>query len=131
MLAAAVIYVGAFFLLKNGIWLTVELLRTKGAFAATLVALAGAGTGVVKGLLLMRPFNRRNVVRISRLDSPRVWKFFSGPFFAALLVMILAGALLGGLTENGPWWQASVAVVDLVIGVALAVSGDPYFRPES
>ena len=61
------------------------------------------------------------------LESPRPWQFFSGPFFLALAVMIMAGFLLGVLAERGPWWQGGVAIVDLVIGIALVISVTPYF----
>jgi hypothetical protein len=119
--------VGAVFLLASGIGLVRAVCRTGGAGVASLVAIMGALGGVLKGWFVFRPFNRRNVVRMARLESPRPWQFFSGPFFGALAAMITVGFLLGVLAELGPWWQGGVAIVDLVVGVALVVSVTPYF----
>jgi hypothetical protein len=90
------------------------------------------GTGLLLGGLKARYlFSRRcdrNLARIAALDQPRVWQFFKPGFFAALAVMILAGATLSRSAHNHHDLLLAVGTLDLALATALLGSSYVFWR---
>jgi hypothetical protein len=93
------------------------------------------GTALLLGGLKARfVFSRscgRNLARISALDQPKIWQFFTPGFFLALAIMIAAGATLSQLAHNDYSFLLSVAVLDLGIATALLGSSYVFWREKA
>ncbi|MEJ2504618.1 MAG: hypothetical protein P8177_15125 [Gemmatimonadota bacterium] len=127
VLSAATWYVGGLMLLFKG----GGYLAGAAASGATLPAALAGGLGVTAGVLRGRTMFlracRRNLARIDALERPRVWQFFRPGFFAALVLMIAAGALLSRVAGSGYWPAVVVGGLELVIATALLSSSTPFW----
>jgi len=131
-LAALVWYAGAFALLAKGSSLLVEAEaltpRQAWPWLAAAVSLAAGG---LKAHLLFSKSCKKNLDRIAALDQPRLWQFFRPGFFAALMVMIAAGASLSRLAHGNYAFLIAVAALDLAIGTALLTSSQVFWRQKA
>jgi len=132
ILAALVWYVGGTLLLLKGSSLLVEAdaLRPERGWP-WLAAFAGLFLGSLQAKFLFSRSCQRNLDRIDTLDRPRVWQFFRPGFFAALTVMILAGATLSRLAHNNYPFLIGVAILDLNIGIALLGSSFVFWQQKA
>lgn len=121
-LAAAVWYVGGGVMLyRSGEY----LLRAAwtGPFWPTAFAVAVAlGMGVIRGRTVFLRVCQRNLQRIEGLERPRVWQFFRPWFFAALGLMLAAGAALTAVATTGYWGMVVVGALELTIATGLLTS---------
>jgi hypothetical protein len=84
--------------------------------------------GTVKARYLFVKSCRENMVRIEGLERPYLWQFFRPGFFAALAVMITAGATLSRLAHGNHPFLLTVASLDLSIAVALLGSSFVFWQ---
>lgn len=118
MLAALTWTLGAVALFAKGSQLTMILGRADPAWALLAVA-TGIGVGALKARFVFFRFCRRNLDRIAALEAPRIWQFFRPQFFAALVLMIAAGATLSKLALYSFAMLVFVAALDLSLATAL------------
>ena len=120
ILAAIVWYGGGIALLLKGSCLFFEAhaLQPEQGWP-WLAVVIGMFLGYLKARYLFSKSCRRNLDRITALERPRIWQFFRPGFFAALAVMIFAGATLSRLAHNHYAFLVGVAILDLAISVAL------------
>ena len=132
ILAALLWYTGSIILLLKGSSLLSE--------AATLkpedgwpwqVAVLGIFLGGIKAKFIFNKSCQKNLDRIAILIRPRIWQFFRIRFFAALLLMVLAGATLSTLAHNNYPMLISVALLDISIGIALLGSSYVFWTQKS
>jgi hypothetical protein len=128
-MAAAVWYVGAGVLLFRGSAYLVGTAEAGALWGAVAAGAAGLATGMLRGRTLFLRANRRNLQRIDALPDPRAWQFFRPWFFAALVVMMAAGASLAWLAGLGTVPRLIVGGLELVIGTALLTSSIAFWRP--
>ena len=123
LIAASVWYVGSLVLFLKAGELLVEAAAMK---SDPLLLLASIGGGVILGLLkselLFKKSCRKNLARIKRLKSPRLWQFFRPQFIVFMVLMILLGATLSKHAHSNHIFLVSVAFIDLSIAVALLLS---------
>jgi hypothetical protein len=126
-LAWAVWLGGAASLLLKGTSLLYSAHRLDEGTAAPILALVLAViVGALKARFVMSRSAHKNIARIRALPAPRLWNFYSGPFFLALLVMIATGATLSRLADGHVDWLCVVGSIDLSIGLALLLSSFAY-----
>ena len=132
ILAALVWYGGGVILLLKGTSLLVEAdaLRPEQGWP-WLAGVGGLFLGGLKAKFLFSKSCQKNLDRIAALKQPRLWQFFSPRFFAALAVMVLAGATLSRLAHNNYPFLIGVATLDLGIGIALLGSGHLFWKREA
>jgi hypothetical protein len=129
VLAAAVWYGGGIALVLKGGSLLVEAEALKPGLAWPWVA---AGLALVLGGLQARflfvKSCHKNLSRISALDRPRVWQFYSPRFFFFLALMIATGATLSRLAHGSYPFLIAVATADFVVAVSLLGSSYVYWQ---
>lgn len=127
-LAAATWYTGGGVLAYKGVdWLLSA--ASTGVDAAPLVAgLLGVLVGLARGRTMFLKACLRNLRRIDALPAPRVWQFYRPGFFAALVLMLLAGALLAWIASRGYWEAVVVGGLEMMIGTALLSSSTAFWR---
>lgn len=130
-LAAAVWLIGAGVLLYKGSAYLVAAGRSGLVAGAIAGAAVGVGIGLLRGRAMFLPACRRNLRRIDRLDRPRLWQFFRPGFFAALTLMLAAGAGLSWLAGLDPWAGLVVGTLELVIALALLTSSVAFWRGDA
>jgi hypothetical protein len=132
ILAALVWYIGGIVLLAKGVDLLTEAAGLRPGQAWPWLAV---GTALLLGGLKARfLFNKsceKNLSRIAALDAPKIWQFFKPGFFAALALMILAGATLSRLAHNQYFLLLGVAALDLGIATALLGSSHVFWREKA
>lgn len=96
-----------------------------------VAALAGLILGAVKGKWLFSRSCKKNLIRISSLNHPRIWQFFSPGFFLFLLLMIVAGVVLSQLAHSSLSALIGVAILDLAIGAALLSSSRVFWQQKA
>ncbi len=132
ILAALVWYAGGIMLLRKGVSLLVEAEVLKpGAGWPWLAAVAGLFFGSLKAKFFFNKSCQKNLDRIAALDRPRIWQFFRPGFFAALTVMILAGATSSRLAYNNYPLSIGVAILDISIATALLVSSHIFWKQKA
>lgn len=92
------------------------------------VGIAGFLLGCIKAQFLFKRSCRKNLDRISALDTPLLWQFFRPGFFLFLLLMILFGGSLSRLAQGNYWFLLIVAMVDLSVGFGLLLSGKLFWE---
>lgn len=132
VLAAFVWYVGGIVLLLKGSSLLAEAhsLRPEHGWL-WLAAVAGSFIGGAKAKFLFSRTCQKNLSRITSLDRPGIWQFFSPWFFVFLAVMILAGATLSRLAHNNYSFLIGVGILDLSISVALLGSSYVFWKQKA
>lgn len=128
VLAAVTWYSGGGVLLYKGAGYLVDAAATGALVPPVLAGLAGVTVGLLRGRTMFLHACRRNLRRIERLPDPRVWQFFRPGFFAALALMIAAGAVLAWLAGTGYWGEVVVGGLELVIATALLTSSMAFWR---
>lgn len=132
ILAALLWYIGGAVLLLKGISLLCEADALRpGQNWPWLAAVAGLFLGSLKATLLFSRSCQHNLDRISALDGPRIWQFYSPKFFVLLSVMILVGATLSRLAHNNYFLLIGVAILDLSIAVALLGSSYVFWKQKA
>lgn len=125
--AAVVWLIGGGILSAKGSGLLLEAADLHPGFVWSWIGFpAGVVLGVLKGKFLFVPSCRKNLARIDRLDSPRIWQFFSPKFFFALLLMIATGASLSRIAHGRYLMLILVGILDLSIASALLISFPAY-----
>ena len=129
ILAAVVWMIGAVILiLKSGsLFFTAETIKPESNLILLGIIL-GLVIGGLKSRFLMTNFCRKNLIRINKLEEPKIYQFFTPGFFAALALMIIAGVLLSNLSQNNFSAALAVAIVDLTIGTGLLTSSRVFFN---
>ena len=126
-LALAMWLGGATALVLKGVSLLRSAYSMDEAAAWPLIALVtGVIVGALKARFIMSRSAHKNIARIRALPEPRLWQFFSGPFFVALAAMIGAGVTMSGSAAGHFKWLCVVGGVDMSIGVALLLSSIVY-----
>ena len=129
VLAAVVWYIGGMALLLKGGSLLVEAAALKpGGSWPWMAAGGGLLIGGLKAKFLFARSCRNNLDRISALDRPRLWQFYSPGFFLALAVMILTGATLSRMAHGNYLFLIGVAALDLAIAMALLGSSYIFWK---
>jgi hypothetical protein len=129
VMAAVTWYAGGGVLLLKG---SGYLLGSAGSGAvgpALVAAMAGLAVGVFRGRTLFLRVCHRNLRRIEALERPRAWQFFRPTFFAALVAMMAAGAVLSWVAGTGRWPAVAVGGLELMIAAALLTSSVAFWRP--
>jgi hypothetical protein len=132
VLAALVWYVGGIvLLLKGGVLLSeAEALEPKQTWPWVAIV-AALSLGSLKARFIFSRSCRRNLERISALEPPRLWQFFSYGFLTALAIMIGAGAALSRLAHGSYGFLIGVATLDLSISIALLGSSVVFWRQKA
>jgi len=89
-----------------------------------LAIVAGLVLGFLQAKLVFINSCRKNIYRISTLERPKLWQFFTMRFFVMLVVMILVGVTLSRLAHRNYPFLLGVAVLD--IGIATALLGSSH-----
>lgn len=131
LLAAATWYVGAGVLIYKGAGYLVSAFGAGAALPPVVSGLLGLIVGLVRGRTMFLKACRRNLTRIDALERPRIWQFFRPGFFAALLLMFAAGAVLAWLAGLGYWGRVVVGGLELVIGAALLTSSTAFWEGDT
>ncbi len=122
-------YSGSLVLLLKGGSLLLEAHTIKPHLYWPVIAIiAGVSVGIIKAIYIFNRSCRNNLLRISKLNEPRLWQFFRPGFFVSLLGMILLGATLSRLADGNYPMLISVGIIDLSIGTALLVSSQAFWR---
>jgi hypothetical protein len=87
-----------------------------------LVLILTLFTGLLKNKYIMSKFCRKNLRRITTLESPKIYQFFTPGFLFALFVMILTGLTLSKLAIGNYNFMLAVGGLDLSLSVALLSS---------
>lgn len=129
ILAALIWYIGGLVLLLKGssLLLEAEALRA-GAAWPWLAGLAGLLFGSLKARYLFSWSCRKNLARIAALRRPRIWQCYRPKFFAALALMILAGAISSRLAHHNYPLLIGVGTLDLSLATALFGSSLIFWR---
>ena len=129
ILAALVWIIGSLVLIiKSGsLFYQAKLLRPESNIYL-LGIIIGFLIGGLKARYLMAKFCRNNLLRISSLNEPKIYQFFTPGFFAALILMILAGSFLSNVADGSFAWLLAIAVLDLSIGTALLTSSRVFIQ---
>lgn len=132
IVAALVWYAGSAVLLLKGYSLLTEAaaLRPGLAWPWLAVGIALLLGGLKARFVFVRSCDR-NLARISSLDRPKIWQFFTPGFFVALAIMITTGAALSRLACNNYPLLIGVAVLDLAIATALLASSHAFWRQKA
>jgi hypothetical protein len=129
ILAAFVWYVGGTVLLLKGGSLLAEAIALRPGHPWPWLAVGSALLlGGLKAKYLFSRSCDRNLARIAALEQPRVWQFFKPGFFAALALMIFAGATLSRLAHNHYALLLAVGTLDLALATALLGSSYVFWR---
>ena len=116
-------YVGAVVLLYKAATLLLEALAlVPGKIWPFLAAILGITIGSIKATYLFNRSCRKNLQRISALNTPYVWLFFRPVFFLFLTLMVITGTTLSRFAHGNYSLLIWVAIIDLSIGVALLMS---------
>ena len=123
LIAASVWYVGslALFLKAGELLLEAAAMRSDPLLLFASIG-GGAIVGLIKSELLFKKSCRKNLARIKRLKSPRLWQFFRPQFLIFMMLMILLGATLSKHAHSNYFFLLTVAFIDLSIAVALLLS---------
>ena len=128
ILAAVIWYIGSIILILKGTQLLLEAHAMEPDLPCIWPAVvSGFVLGAVKARFVFSRSCRRNLSRISMLESPKLWQFYSPGFFLALAVMITAGAILSRMAHGSYPFLIGVAVLDLAISSALLISSRVYW----
>ncbi|NIP82124.1 MAG: hypothetical protein GWM90_24050 [Gemmatimonadetes bacterium] len=128
ILAAATWYTGGGVLLYKGAGYLLGAASSGPTWPALLAGVLGSGAGVLRGRTMFLKACRRNLRRIDGLARPRAWQFFRPAFFAALAVMVAAGAALAWIAGTGYWGAVVVGGLELVIALGLLTSSVAFWR---
>ncbi|MFH1754205.1 MAG: hypothetical protein ABIA59_00750 [Candidatus Latescibacterota bacterium] len=129
LLAALAWYIGCAVLLLKGCFLLSAATDLHPGWNRPAVAgIAGVLAGLLRGRTLFRKVCRRNLDRISQLESPKIWQFFRPRFFLLLSLMMLAGVTLSRLAHGNYIVLIILAVLDLTVATALLVSSYVFWK---
>lgn len=128
-LAAFVWYLGGIMLFRSG-WELLELARElrPGSNWHWLFILLGIILGVVQASTIFTRSCRKNLLRISQLDDPRLWQFFRPGFFLALGVMITSGILLDHFVQGNYFFMIALAGLDFALTISLLGSSIVFWK---
>jgi hypothetical protein len=129
IVAGLIWFAGAFVLVVKGGSLLAEAftLRSERHWP-WLAVVTGLALGFLQAKLVFINSCRKNLDRISTLEQPKLWQFFTTRFFVMLLVMILVGATLSRLAHRNYPFLLGVAVLDLSISTALLSSSYVFWK---
>jgi len=130
ILTALIWYIGALVLLLKGASLLLEADSLSPA-AAAWPWLAGLLFGSLKARYLFSRSCRKNLARIAALEQPRIWQCYRPKFFAALAVMIMAGAISSRLAHQNYPLLIGVGVLDISLATALFGSSVIFWRQKA
>lgn len=130
LFAASFWYVGGGVLAYRGASYLLGAMDVGTAWPPVIAGLAGVVVGLLRGRTLFLRANHRNLRRIEGLADPRAWQFFRPAFFAALVVMVAAGAFLAWLGRQGYWGGVVVGGLELTIATALLTSSVVFWTSE-
>jgi len=132
ILAAIVWHIGGVVLLLKGRSLLVEAgtLNPQQGWI-WLAVIAAMFFGSLKARFLFSKSCRKNLNRIAALDKPKIWQCFRPGFFAALVIMIAAGATLSRLAQNNYPFLIGVGILDLSLAVALLGSSIVFWQQKA
>lgn len=129
LLAAVVWHIGGLVLLLKARSLLLEADLINGTHVWPWVAVVTAVIlGSLKARYIFVKSCRKNMVRIDGLERPYVWQFFRPGFFAALILMITAGAVLSRLAHGNYPFLIGVASLDMSIAIALLGSSFVFWQ---
>jgi hypothetical protein len=128
-MAALIWFTGALVLFVKGGSLLAEayILRSE-LHWPWLAVVSGLALGFLQAKLVFINSCRKNLDRISKLERPKLWQFFTTKFFVMLVAMILVGATLSRLAHRNYPFLLSVAVLDLSIATALLASSYVFWK---
>lgn len=122
-LAAMTWYVGGIVLLYKATTLLLEAFAlVPGKIWPLIGVIFGVTIGLIKAAYIFNKSCRKNLQRISALNTPYVWLFFRPGFFLFLILMVITGATLSRFAHGNYSLLIWVAIIDLSIGVALLMS---------
>lgn len=128
ILSAIIWTIGCLVLVVKGVRLLIEADHLRPGLAWPWLAIgAGVLIGVLKARLVFDGFCRQNLARIDALKHPQLWQCFRPRFFALLSTMILAGAVLSRLAHAYFAALITLAIIDISIATALAVSSRQFW----
>ena len=120
ILSAVVWYIGGIMLFRSGFEL---LLLSTGMNPGENWPWVFIGLGVLLGVfqasMIFNRSCRKNIIRISQLEDPRIWQFFRPGFFLALAIMISSGIFLNHLSQGRYFFMLGVAAVDFALTISL------------
>lgn len=125
LLAALTWYVGgvALALKSASLFLEAHALRSDLLWIWLAIAL-GFAVGILKAATLFSSSCRKNLARIDRLDSPRLWQFFRPRFFLSLTLMISLGVTMSKMSHGH--FSSLLAVGAFDLSLAMALFGSSY-----
>lgn len=93
-----------------------------------LAVLSGLLIGAVKAKYLFRKICIKNIKRIDKLESPKLWQFYRKRFFVFMFCMVTLGTLISKLSQDNYEVLVGMAILEISIATALLLSGDSYWR---
>lgn len=120
ILAAIIWYIGGIMLFRSGLELIIQSRELREGFLwIAIFTLFGIALGIIQALFLFRHSCRRNILRISQLEDPRIWQFYRPGFFLALAVMITTGIVLNNFSRGHYFFMLAVASIDFALTISL------------
>jgi len=128
VLAAVVWVFGGIVLLFKGISLIkAAQIISPSITVILLVVIFAFIIGLIKSKYLMAKFCRKNLIRINKIDAPKIHQFFKPQFFFFLALMISAGIMLSEFAEGNYGFLLAVGGFDFSLSTALLTSSVVFF----
>ena len=132
ILAASVWYIGVSMLLTKGGKLAQNAHDLEPDQAGLSISwIAGVAIGLIKTRFIFIRSCKRNISRIHRLESPRLWQFYRPRFFLALALMISFGSILSRVSQGNHAFLVAVGVLDISVGIGLLLSSYCFWKPDA
>jgi len=84
--------------------------------------------GLIKNKYIFTKFNKKNLIRINKLEKPKIYQFFELRFLIFLSLMILMGIMLSKLASGNYTVLLAVGALDLALATALLKSSIVFLR---
>lgn len=128
-LAALVWCTGVVVLISKSSALFLEAIRGGADRRVVLIAVfCGIVIGKIKAKYLFYNIGKKNIDRINLLTTPKLWQFYRKRFFVFLFLMMELGKYLSALAHGENMALIAVAVLELSIAVALALSSHCFWK---
>lgn len=123
LLSLTVWLTGTMILLFKASQLLLEAYRISNTALWPMTTLGiGLLLGLIKTKAIFIPFCQKNLIRIEKLEAPKLWQAFTVKFWFMLTLMIIVGTALSRMAHGNLLLLSIVAAIDLMVGSGLLFS---------